>query len=143
MTDPKPKPTSGAMMSKVGNPQVYEDGDQRHARAGEHNQPPQHEKPELLAGGQMDAHILDPRDDRGVRIREKQERKEEREAEKAERHKTVTNPLAPALMHGHKPSRGAQVDAQLQHEDEEELLAKGPYYGMCHNGKHKHEHGSS
>ena len=29
MTAPKPKPTSGAMMSKVGNPQVYADGDQR------------------------------------------------------------------------------------------------------------------
>ena len=83
------------------------------------------------------------RDNRGLHIREKQERKEKREAEEAERHKTVTNPLEPALRHGHKPSRGAQVDAQLQHEDEEELMAKGPYYGMSHNAKHKHVHGES
>ena len=73
-------------------------------------------------------------------MRYKEERKEERKAEEAERHKTVRNPLEPALKHGHKPSRGAQVDAQLQREDEEELLAKGPYNGTSHNVKHKHEH---
>ncbi len=80
------------------------------------------------------------RDNRSLRLHEKQERKQEREADEAERHKTVTNPLEPALRHGNKPSHGAQVDAQLQHEDEEELLAKGPYYGMSHNAKHKHGH---
>jgi hypothetical protein len=35
------------------------------------------------------------------------------------------DPLKPAQMHGNKPSRGAQVDAELKREDEERLRQKG------------------
>ncbi|PGG95920.1 hypothetical protein AJ79_09808 [Helicocarpus griseus UAMH5409] len=35
------------------------------------------------------------------------------------------DPLAPAKMHGHQPSRGAQVDAELRAEDEQRLRQKG------------------
>ncbi|EGD95696.1 hypothetical protein TMEN_7132 [Trichophyton mentagrophytes] len=34
------------------------------------------------------------------------------------------DPTAPARMHGHKPSRGAQVDAELKREDEERIRQK-------------------
>ncbi|KAH7099533.1 hypothetical protein BKA62DRAFT_621348 [Auriculariales sp. MPI-PUGE-AT-0066] len=39
--------------------------------------------------------------------------------------KTVTDPLEPARSQGHEPSRGAQIDKQLQDEEEEELRNKG------------------
>ncbi|EGC46824.1 conserved hypothetical protein [Histoplasma capsulatum var. duboisii H88] len=35
------------------------------------------------------------------------------------------DPTAPAKMHGHKPSRGAIIDAELRAEDEERLRQKG------------------
>lgn len=31
------------------------------------------------------------------------------------------DPRAPAMMHGNQPSRGAEVDAELQAEEEEQL----------------------
>ena len=61
-----------------------------------------------------------------------QEKKMEREAEQEERAQTVTNPLEPAQRHGHEPSRGAQIDAELQREDEENVRKKGPYNGTSH-----------
>ena len=38
---------------------------------------------------------------------------------------TITDPLKPAQDHGNEPSRGAQVDAELQAEDELRLQEKG------------------
>ena len=38
---------------------------------------------------------------------------------------SITDPLAPARSHGNEPSRGAQIDAQIQAEEEEELRQKG------------------
>ena len=38
---------------------------------------------------------------------------------------TITDPLKPAQDHGNEPSRGAQVDAELQAEDELRLKEKG------------------
>jgi hypothetical protein len=35
------------------------------------------------------------------------------------------DPRAPAIMHGNKPSRGAEIDAELQAEDEAILKKKG------------------
>ena len=39
--------------------------------------------------------------------------------------RTVTDPLAPARKQGHKPSRGAEIDAELKRDDEERLKQKG------------------
>ena len=72
------------------------------------------------------------RDNRNLRNRAKQEAVQERQAEREERQHTVTNPLAPAQNHGNEPSRGAQSDAELQAEDEEMLMKKGPYNGTLH-----------
>lgn len=41
-----------------------------------------------------------------------------------ENKKTVKDPLARALSHGNKPSRGAQIDAELMMEDEQRLKRK-------------------
>lgn len=49
------------------------------------------------------------------------------ESELEESKKTVTDPLEPARRHGNKPSRGAQIDAELQREDEEAMKKKGSW----------------
>ncbi|EED80337.1 predicted protein [Postia placenta Mad-698-R] len=121
--------SSGAMQSKVGNPQVYNDGDQR---------PHGTEAPPRYEAGQQHAHnIFDPQDDQTLDNRRQREEKRERDADRKAESKTVTNPLEPATRQGHKPSRGAQVDAELQEEDEAALEKKkqqkgsfGPTKGM-------------
>ncbi|KAI0778902.1 hypothetical protein BD413DRAFT_512733 [Trametes elegans] len=119
---------SGAMQSNVGNSQIYENGDQRNGPSN--NQTAQHN---LGEQGQRNAHsVFDPKDDRNLEIRAKSEKKHEREVERAERAQTVDDPLEPAQRHGNQPSRGAQVDAELQREDEEILKKKGPYNGSSH-----------
>ncbi|KAI0658416.1 hypothetical protein C8Q70DRAFT_917632 [Cubamyces menziesii] len=120
--------SSGAMQSNVGNPQIYEDGDQRN---GPVDTGLSQERP--AGEGQRNAHnIFDPKDDRKLDVRMQQEKKMEREAEQEERAQTITNPLEPAKRHGHEPSRGAQIDAELQREDEENVRKKGPYNGTSH-----------
>lgn len=56
-----------------------------------------------------------------------QEQKERVESELEESKKTVTDPLEPARRHGNKPSRGAEIDAELQREDEEAMKKKGSW----------------
>ncbi|EMD42340.1 hypothetical protein CERSUDRAFT_90957 [Gelatoporia subvermispora B] len=55
------------------------------------------------------------------------------DAAREERAKTVKDPLEPAQRQGHKPSRGAQVDAELQVEDEQRVREKGAYFGVAHD----------
>ncbi|PCH34337.1 hypothetical protein WOLCODRAFT_130330 [Wolfiporia cocos MD-104 SS10] len=115
--------SSGAMQSNIGNPQVYNDGDQR---------PHGEERPASFEAGQPNSHdIHDPRDDQTLNNRRKREEKQEREADRQAESKTVTNPLEPAERQGHEPSRGAQVDAELQQEDEaltsKKKQQKGPF----------------
>ncbi|TFY55740.1 hypothetical protein EVJ58_g8055 [Rhodofomes roseus] len=115
--------SSGAMQSKVGNPQVYNDGDQR-PHGNQFEGPP---------GGKAAQHghnIHDPKDNLTLNNRKDREEALEREADREAESKTVTDPLAPASHHGNEPSRGAQVDAELQAEDEASLSKK------------KHEKGS-
>ncbi|KKK15541.1 hypothetical protein ARAM_004679 [Aspergillus rambellii] len=35
------------------------------------------------------------------------------------------NPIKPAMLHGNKPSKGAQIDRELHLEDEQRLREKG------------------
>lgn len=39
--------------------------------------------------------------------------------------RAIEDPLKPARSHGNQPSRGAQIDAQIQRDEEEELSRKG------------------
>ncbi|KAI0937407.1 hypothetical protein AcV5_005323 [Taiwanofungus camphoratus] len=111
--------SSGAMQSKVGNPQVYNDGDQR-PRGDEATAP--------FEAGQKNAHnLFDLDDNRTLTNRLEQEKKMERESVERDNANAVTDPLEPAQKHGHQPSRGAQVDAELQREDEEAMKNKGSF----------------
>lgn len=47
-----------------------------------------------------------------------------KEMHREENRETVKDPLARALSHGHKPSKGAIIDAELQAEEEEVLREK-------------------
>ena len=64
------------------------------------------------------------RDNQTLSNRKDREAAEEREADRRAEEKTVTDPLAPASHQGHEPSRGAQIDAELQAEDEANLSKK-------------------
>ncbi|TFK88889.1 hypothetical protein K466DRAFT_467717, partial [Polyporus arcularius HHB13444] len=123
--------SSGAMQSNVGNAQIHNDGDQRISEADRRAEV-ERQKADM-AEGQKGAHkINDPKDNRNLNNRARQEAAQERLAEVADRQKTVTDPLEPAKRHGNEPSRGAQVDAELQAEDEEILRKKGSYNGTSH-----------
>ncbi|KAI5119194.1 hypothetical protein M0805_004449 [Coniferiporia weirii] len=113
--------SSGAMMSKVGNPQVYNDGDQRTYKRGEDpNVPPRFE------AGQENSHqLLDSKDERSLANNLAAAQKAESDEEEREKQNLSRDPREPAQWHGNKPSRGAQVDAELQAEDEETLKRKG------------------
>ncbi|KXN93168.1 hypothetical protein AN958_00092, partial [Leucoagaricus sp. SymC.cos] len=63
-----------------------------------------------------------PRDERTISNKLSAEEQRERKIDESRR--TVNDPLKPATDHGNKPSRGAQIDAELQKEDEETLRRK-------------------
>ncbi|KAJ4001897.1 hypothetical protein F5050DRAFT_1802739 [Lentinula boryana] len=111
---------SGSMQSNVGNSQIYNDNEQRTHKSSELDQRERYEfAPE-------NAHNdLDPKDERslGNRLASAQEHGLDNTSNKTKN--TVTDPLAPAQMHGNEPSRGAQIDAELQREEEELLKNKG------------------
>ncbi|KAM7187081.1 hypothetical protein V8F33_011415 [Rhypophila sp. PSN 637] len=114
------------MNSNVGNPQVYEAGDQRTKKASEgSNAEPFHE-------GKANSHNLkDSKDQRSIANRlaaaehdsadnagsNSNSRDREDELRKQD-------PTLPAKSHGNEPSRGAKIDAQLQAEEEEYLKKK-------------------
>jgi len=106
------------MQSKVGNRQIYVDGDQR---TGVEVPPTRFEE------GKPNAHdLLDSKDSRSLSnnlAAAVQYEKAEEEAE--EQRRTVPDPLEPAQRHGNKPSRGAEIDAELKAEDEAILQKKG------------------
>ncbi|CAG8970797.1 hypothetical protein HYALB_00001584 [Hymenoscyphus albidus] len=108
--------------SSVGQASVYEAKDQRtSSRKEEEEQKRFHE-------GQKNAHKLnDPLDQRSLANRAKDEEQREKEdtPESEEVKVLKQDPTLPAKLHGNKPSRGAEIDAQLQAEEEAELKRKG------------------
>ncbi|THH05528.1 hypothetical protein EW145_g4729 [Phellinidium pouzarii] len=113
--------SSGAMMSNVGNPQVYNDDDQRTYKRGEDPSiPPRYE------AGQENSHdLLDSKDQRSLSNRLDAAVKAENDEGERVQHARSTDPRAPAEWHGNEPSRGAQIDAELKEDDEETLRRKG------------------
>ncbi|KAI0047971.1 hypothetical protein FA95DRAFT_1605626 [Auriscalpium vulgare] len=120
--------SSGAMQSKAGNPQVYNDGDQR-------NPPKTHDeirdsRESAFHEGKPNAHNnLDSKDARSLGNRLAAVEHDERFGFGEELNKnnnyTVEDPLKPARDQGHEPSRGAKIDKQLQEEEDEYLQRKG------------------
>ncbi|CAI7589457.1 unnamed protein product [Penicillium manginii] len=115
----------GAGQSSVGHAATYEAGDQRNAPMSA-NQPERHNE------GHKGSHKnLDSKDQRSIANKLASQ---EGKGDPSHHHNNVQNPEAelskqdptkPAKMHGNKPSKGAQIDAELQAEDEQRLREKG------------------
>ncbi|CAM6127857.1 unnamed protein product [Calypogeia fissa] len=69
--------------------------------------------------------IIDPKDAYSVADRAKLEKKIEMEEEEAAQLKQKQKPTQAAKSHGNQPSRGAQIDEQIEKEEHEELVRKG------------------
>ncbi|KAI9889251.1 MAG: hypothetical protein M1814_005626 [Vezdaea aestivalis] len=83
-------------------------------------------EPDRYHEGKPNSHkALDSKDERS--IANKLAREEQRvEAPDTEETKLSKNdPTLPAKSHGNKPSRGAEIDAEIQREEQEELKRKG------------------
>ncbi|EAS28545.3 uncharacterized protein CIMG_09749 [Coccidioides immitis RS] len=97
--------------SHVGNPSLYEDGDQRNSPQSELRAAQRNRDHPPASSGRGSAHS-----------KEQQARKGNKSPTDEDLAKK--DPLAPATFHGNKPSRGAQIDAELRREDEERLRQK-------------------
>ncbi|KAK4125314.1 hypothetical protein N657DRAFT_644179 [Parathielavia appendiculata] len=105
--------------SNVGNSQVYEAGDQRNPKASEMGSGTRYHE------GTAHAHKSnDSKDQRSLANRAAAEKSSEaEESQETALHKK--DPTLPANQHGNKPSRGADIDAELQAEDKAILNKKG------------------
>ncbi|TFY78826.1 hypothetical protein EWM64_g5185 [Hericium alpestre] len=108
----------GAMQSKVGNPQVYESGDQKTSHGST-------DAPIHPVGHKSDnAQLLEAKDEEEV-WDEELDAAEKKGKEDWKAKKFVQEPMEPALEHGNKPSRGAEVDAKIRQEELDYLRSKG------------------
>ncbi|KAG6329870.1 hypothetical protein ID866_9220 [Astraeus odoratus] len=111
---------AGAMMSKVGNPQVYEANEQRTSPPTDHNPPKKIN--ETKEQSYFDIEDMDERKIGETLVTAwKQRPYDESKVRSAD---PRVDPLGPATVHGNKPSRGAKIDAELKAEEEEELKNK-------------------
>ncbi|KAK0372264.1 hypothetical protein CLIM01_10376 [Colletotrichum limetticola] len=108
--------------SNVGNSAVYEAGDQRNAKEDETN------NAERFHEGKEHSHLAtDSKDERSIANRLAAEEKKNKEGDEEESLETrlgKEDATLPAKLHGNKPSRGAEIDKQLQEEDELRLKQK-------------------
>ncbi|KAL2126464.1 hypothetical protein VTI74DRAFT_855 [Chaetomium olivicolor] len=107
--------------SNVGNRQVYEAGEQRNPKMSETGSGTRYHE------GTSNSHLQnDSKDQRSLSNRAAAEKSADsgpEESREAALHKK--DPTLPAKMHGNEPSKGAQIDAELQAEDEAMLKKKG------------------
>ncbi|KAI9928155.1 hypothetical protein ASPWEDRAFT_107169 [Aspergillus wentii DTO 134E9] len=110
----------------IGNSAFYAAGDQRNPPKTE----TQHRAP--YEEGQKHSHQnIDSKDDRSIANRlAAQSRSDEPSTASGshydpEAELSKKNPTAPAVHHGHEPSKGAKIDRELQMEDEQRLHEKG------------------
>uniref|UniRef100_A0A6A7GCE1 Uncharacterized protein n=1 Tax=Hirondellea gigas TaxID=1518452 RepID=A0A6A7GCE1_9CRUS len=117
---------SSSGLSNVGSGSLYEAGDQRNAPQTVYDERAKFEQ------GQHRSHKnLDSKDERSIGNRlAAQENSSNPDKPTAsnydpEAELSKRNPEAPAVLHGHEPSRGAKVDHDLQADDEQRLREKG------------------
>ncbi|KAG2037585.1 hypothetical protein BDR03DRAFT_956971 [Suillus americanus] len=112
---------SGAMMSNVGNPQVYEANEQRTSKQTDQNSRKKYDE-----GQEHARQDIDSKDERSIGNRLAAAIKHSRSEESTNPFADPNvNPLGPATSHGNEPSKGAKVDAELKAEEEELLRRKG------------------
>ncbi|KAK8024108.1 hypothetical protein PG993_012174 [Apiospora rasikravindrae] len=87
---------------------------------------PDNTEHERFEEGKENSHLAtDSKDQRSIANRlGAEERKDEGKDETLETQQTKEDPTLPARAHGNKPSRGAEIDAEIQAEEEEQLAKK-------------------
>ncbi|CAI7583733.1 unnamed protein product [Penicillium discolor] len=116
---------SGSGHSSVGNPSIYEAGDQRNAPVSELQDRARY------AEGMPHSHKnLDSKDGRSIANKlasqeNKSDPSKHRNEYDAEAELSKQDPTKPAKSHGNAPSKGAKIDAELKAEDEQRLQEKG------------------
>ncbi|GAD93167.1 hypothetical protein NFIA_073930 [Paecilomyces variotii No. 5] len=114
---------SSGGLSNVGQPSLYEAGDQRNVPQSEINERQRYKE------GQPHSHQPnDSKDERSIANRLAREEQRERRHEESfnpEAELSKQDPTKVASLHGNQPSRGAQVDKELQEDDEQRLREKG------------------
>ncbi|KAF9236839.1 hypothetical protein BU15DRAFT_49540 [Melanogaster broomeanus] len=108
-------------MSKVGNPQIYEDHEQRTSKQTDHNLPPKKVPDERY----IDIEELDERGIGEMMAKAHELARERSISPDRPGADPKINPLGPAIFHGNEPSWGAKVDAEIMAEEREELRRKG------------------
>ncbi|KFY83707.1 hypothetical protein V500_09975 [Pseudogymnoascus sp. VKM F-4518 (FW-2643)] len=105
-------------LSHVGNPSVYEAGDQRGARTESEQL---HHDIEVMRDTGHTSKMAAEHEHKTPRQRRSfpHKREEEKETEMLKQ-----DPTLPAQMHSNEPSRGAKIDKELMEDDEEELRRK-------------------
>ncbi|KAJ5690109.1 hypothetical protein N7462_004501 [Penicillium macrosclerotiorum] len=117
----------GAGQSSVGFPALYEAGDQRNEPQSVIN-----ERERYSEGAPPHSHKnLDSKDQRSIANKLASQEKKPNSSHHhngeydPEAELSKQDPTKPAKMHGNKPSKGAQIDAELQADDEQRLREKG------------------
>ncbi|KAF4765146.1 hypothetical protein N7455_004626 [Penicillium solitum] len=116
---------SGSGHSSVGNPSIYEAGDQRNAPVSELQ-----ERARYAEGMPHSHKNLDSKDGRSIANKlasqeNKSDPSKHRNEYDAEAELSKQDPTKPARSHGNAPSKGAKIDAELKAEDEQRLQDKG------------------
>ncbi|KAG8847691.1 hypothetical protein FRB96_001423 [Tulasnella sp. 330] len=97
-----------------------------HADDGDQKNAPQEEDMDRYNHGKENAHApFDIKDSRSLADRAAASVKREAEEDAATAEANSKPPTAAALDHGNKPSRGAEIDEEIQNAEEEELKDKG------------------
>ncbi|PYI25077.1 hypothetical protein BP00DRAFT_359354 [Aspergillus indologenus CBS 114.80] len=137
--------THGSGQSSVGNRAIYEAGDQRNVPQAELNERARYAEGQTHSHKNLDSSMLlqlprspppeqtnpVPEDQRSIANKlASQENKPESDhhhnfTKDPEAELSKQDPTKPAKLHGNKPSKGAQIDAELQAEDEQRLKEKG------------------
>ncbi|KAH8696398.1 hypothetical protein BGW36DRAFT_360236 [Talaromyces proteolyticus] len=122
----------GAASSNVGSGQLYVDGDQRVDSQAEIRERERYKEGQtgshMANDSSSSTHVLF-KDDRSIANRLAREEQRARKGEQdqpvdREAELSKKDPTLPAKNHGNKPSKGAQIDAELKAEDEQRLREK-------------------
>ncbi|KAH1654669.1 hypothetical protein KXX16_000989 [Aspergillus fumigatus] len=113
---------AGGGQSSVGQPSVYEAGDQRNEPQSVINERERYHE------GQKGSHKnLDSKNERSIanKLASAEQHPNRNTSYDPEAELSKRDPTAPATLHGFEPSKGAKIDKELQEDDEQRLREKG------------------
>jgi len=115
---------------------IFEFGDHQHQR--EYPKDHIHKEQEPYHEGKPHMHNdLDSKDQRSLSNKlEAEEHHHHENPDSKEVQQLKRDPTLPALMHGNQPSKGAIIDAQIQHEEEEQVRKMGKMEDFSEPGRH-------